>query len=56
MRRSHAISKVYPVSAQTLWADIIDPSALAAYMKGALTYTGLPTEPVFEGQRIILSI
>lgn len=56
MRRSHTISKVSPVSAQTLWADIIDPNALAASMKGTLTYTGLPKEPVFEGQRIIVSI
>ena len=47
MGRQHTIAKVYPVSAQTLWNDIIDPSALAASMKGSLTYSGLPTEPAF---------
>ena len=56
MSRKHTISKVYPVSAQVLWDDILDPSALADSMKGSLTYSGLPTEPVFEGQRIVVSI
>jgi len=56
MSRKHTISKVYPVSAQVLWEDILDPSALADSMKGSLTYSGLPTEPVFEGQRIVVSI
>lgn len=56
MRRTHTISQVYPVSADTLWQDILDPNALADSMKGALTYSGLPTKPVFEGQRIVVSI
>ena len=56
MRRKHTISKVYPVSAQALWEDILDPNALADSMKGSLTYSGLPREPVFEGQRIVVSI
>lgn len=56
MRRTQTISKVYPVSAQVLWEDILDPNALADSMKGSLTYSGLPTEPVFEGQRIVVSI
>ena len=56
MGRTHTIAKVYPVSAQTLWADILDPVALAESMKGAFSYFGLPSEPVFEGQRIVVSI
>lgn len=56
MGRKHTIAKIYPVSAQALWDDILDPNALAASMKGSLTYSGLPTEPVFEGQRIVVSI
>lgn len=56
MGRKHAISQVYPVSAQTLWEDILDPNALAESMQGSLTYSGLPKEPVFEGQRIVVSL
>lgn len=56
MGRKHAISQVYPVSAQTLWEDILDPNALAESMQGSLTYSGLPKKPVFEGQRIVVSL
>jgi hypothetical protein len=56
MGRKHTVSKIYPVSAQVLWEDILDPNALAESMKGSLTYSGLPTEPVYEGQRIVVSI
>ena len=56
MARKHSISRVYPVRAATLWNDILDPIALAESMDGALTYVGLPSEPVFEGQRIEVSI
>jgi hypothetical protein len=56
MGRKHSISRVYPVNAQVLWHDILDPNALAASMQGSLTYVGLPREPVFEGQRIVVTI
>jgi hypothetical protein len=56
MGRTYTVSKVYPVSAETLWADILDPNSLAESMKGALSYSGLPSEPVFQGQRIVVSI
>lgn len=56
MGRKHKISHIYPVSARTLWADILDPNALAASMKGSLSYCGLPMEPVFEGQRIVVTL
>lgn len=52
----HSISRAYPVNAQTLWQDILDPKALAASMQGSLTYVGLPKEPVVEGQRITVTI
>ena len=56
MGRKHEISRRYPVSAETLWADILDPTALAEAMDGAVTYVGLPSEPVYEGQRISVSL
>lgn len=56
MARKHTISRVYPVSAEVLWQDILDPRALAESMTGALSYSGLPEDPVFEGQRIVVSI
>lgn len=56
MVRKHSISRIYPVSAETLWNDILDPRALDEAMDGAVTYDGLPSEPVFEGQTIEVSI
>ena len=56
MGKTHEITRDYPVSAQTLWADILDPTALAESMKGAITYEGLPTEPVYEGQKIVVTL
>ncbi|MEL7480423.1 MAG: SRPBCC family protein [Pseudomonadota bacterium] len=56
MPKTRAITRDYPVSAEILWADILDPAALAASMEGALTYEGLPSEPVFEGQVINVTI
>ena len=47
-----SISRDYPVSAQVLWADLIDFSALAASMMGELSYEGIPEGPVTEGQKI----
>ena len=50
MTKSYQISEDYPVNIETLWNDILDPQALADSMKGRVTYIGLPSEPVFEGQ------
>ena len=52
MRKQYTISEIYPVSIQTLWADILDPGALVDSMKGAISYIGLPADPVTEGQII----
>ncbi len=52
MRKQYTISEIYPVSIQRLWADILDPGALADSMKGAISYIGLPADPVTEGQII----
>ena len=52
MRKQYTLSEIYPVSIQSLWTDILDPNALAESMKGAISYSGLPTEPVVQGQVI----
>jgi hypothetical protein len=50
------ITKDYPVSIQTLWDDILDPTALSESMEGSVSYEGLPTEPVYEGQKIVVKL
>ena len=52
MSKQYIISEDYPVSIDRLWRDILDPNALADSMKGAISYEGLPTEPVIQGQII----
>ena len=52
MPRSYQITEDYPVNIDTLWNDILDPQALSDSMKGRVAYLGLPTEPVFEGQKV----
>ena len=54
MSRKFQISQEYPVNIQTLWNDILDFQALSDSMEGALSYEGLPTEPVSEGERIVV--
>lgn len=56
MNSSYQICRDYPVDLETLWADILDPTALADSMKGAVTYEGLPTEPVYEGQVVVVKL
>lgn len=56
MGRKHKISREYPVGIETLWADILDASSLADSMKGAVSYEGLPVEPVYEGQVIVVKL
>ncbi len=56
MGHKHTISRDYPVSIETLWADILDPTSLSDSMKGVVTYEGLPTEPVYEGQEIVVRL
>lgn len=56
MGQKHTVTRDYPVSAAALWADILDPAALADSMKGVVTYEGLPTEPVYEGQEIVVRL
>jgi hypothetical protein len=50
MALQHSITRDYPVDIQTRWDDILDPTALSESMEGAVTYEGLPTEPVYERQ------
>ena len=50
MRKRHELSCIYPVNIDNLWADLLDPQALAESMEGQITYEGLPTDPAFEGQ------
>ena len=52
MRKQYKVSEIYPVSIEMLWRDILDPTALADSMKGAISYSGLPSEPVVQGQVI----
>ena len=56
MGKTTAISHDYAVSAQTLWEDLLDPNALAESMKGAITYVGLPTEPVDQGEAFTVKL
>lgn len=56
MGMKHKITRDYPVDIDILWADILDPKALADSMKGAVTYEGLPTEPVYEGQVVVVKL
>ena len=56
MGRKYQVSQDYPVSAQVLWDDILDPQALSNSMEGQIHYEGLPTEPVYEGQRIVVKL
>lgn len=56
MGKQATISREYPVSAQTLWEDLLDPVALAESMKGAISYVGLPTEPVEQGQEFTVQL
>ena len=56
MGQQTRIERTYNVSAETLWQDLLDPIALAESMKGALTYDGLPTEPVEQGQEFTVKL
>ena len=56
MRKQYKVSETYPVSIEMLWRDILDPTALADSMKGAISYSGLPTEPVTQGQVIDVTL
>lgn len=56
MPKTHSVTQTYGVSAETLWQDLLDPHALAESMKGSITYIGLPTNPVEEGQQFTVKI
>ena len=56
MGKRTSITRDYAVSAQTLWDDLLNPDSLAESMKGAVTYVGLPTEPVEQGQSFTVKL
>ena len=56
MGRQTTIQRDYAISAADLWTDLLSPAALADSMKGAVTYIGLPTEPVQEGQEFTVQL
>ncbi len=56
MSKQATITRNYAVSAERLWTDILDPNALADSMKGAVTYVGLPTDPVEVGQQFTVRL
>lgn len=56
MGKRHQISRDYPVNIETLWADILDLDALAQSMEDEVTYEGMPSGPVFEGQVVMVNL
>lgn len=56
MGKQTIIQREYAVSAETLWVDLLSPTALAESMLGAITYVGLPTEPVEQGQEFTVQL
>lgn len=56
MGKQATITRPYSVSAETLWQDLLDPNALTESMQGAVTYIGLPTTPVREGDEFTVHL
>ena len=56
MSKQASLTHVYNVSAETLWQDLLDPNALAESMQGAITYVGLPREPVQQGDEFTVQL
>ena len=56
MGKQATVTRTYSVSAETLWQDLLDPNALAESMRGAITYIGLPRDPVQTGEEFTVKL
>lgn len=56
MRKQYELSDIYAVGIEALWRDILDPVALSDSMKGSISYSGLPSDPVVQGQVIDVTL
>ncbi|MEO0721708.1 MAG: SRPBCC family protein [Pseudomonadota bacterium] len=56
MGRRYTVSRDYAVSAEMVWADVIDFKALAESMKGRATYEGLPEGDARVGEAFTVTV